>query len=248
MGRQNRTNDERNHLNDRRYDNNRKERHDRRTDYGNRNNQQQINRRNEDSDHDERVLAAIDKRNRNYADAVRNQMSTGPNQNNDVNVPIHEKISINRRQSRRNMNHQRMDRPREDEPNYNRTSRPREGAHCPREDYPLMGHPREGDRLERQQDSRNNGEKDREIEILRKKIEKLERSRTGAERVLSHYSKDMDEPPKNVMGAQQQGPSDNNLNLVEMQNFIKGAMATINNFAKQLNKVTGTTQTPSDRS
>ena len=58
----------------------------------------------------------------------------------------------------------------------------------------------------------------------------------------------MDEPPKSVTGAQQQGPSENQLNLVEMQNFIKDAMATMQDFAKQLNKVTGTTQTPTDRS
>ena len=101
-----------------------------------------------------------------------------------------------------------------------------------REDFP---------RLER------NNDKDREIAALRNKVEQLQRNRTGAERVLSHYSNDEIAPPKNATGAQQ-GPSSDQLNLDEMRNYIQGALATLNGFNQQLNKATGSAPTPTDRS
>ena len=179
--------------------------------------------------HDTRVIAAIDRRTRDQA---------GPSSRVD-NTPLHERIAIGKRPSRRNMRSNTRS-PREDTTQRNNNDNrenntPREentrGIINTHEDFP---------RLER-------NDKDREIAALRNKVEQLQRNRTGAERVLSHYSNDGNEPPKNVTGAQQ-GPNGDQLNLDEMKNYIQGALATLNGFAQQLNKATGSAPTPTDRS
>ena len=90
------------------------------------------------------------------------------------------------------------------------------------------------------------GDKDKEIEALRRKINELETSRD--ERVVNHYTKnDKNGQPKNANGAQDhQGPSQT-MNLNEMQTFIKDALATISAFAKRLDPQTDSAPTPSDK-
>ena len=76
---------------------------------------------NSDSEHDERVLAAIDKRTGNYAGAVKGPRAHG------LEAPIHERIALGKRNSNRNIRDPRdrndrgdhpppRDRPREDKP------------------------------------------------------------------------------------------------------------------------------------
>ena len=177
--------------------------------------------------HDTRVLAAIERRTRDQ--------EAGPSNRVD-NRPIHERIAIAKRPSRRNM---RSHSPREDTAQRNNNGNRMNNT--PREENMRVNTREDFPRLER------NNDKDREIAALRNKVEQLQRNRTGAERVLSHYSNDEIAPPKNATGAQQ-GPSSDQLNLDEMRNYIQGALATLNGFSQQLNKATGSAPTPTDRS
>ena len=177
--------------------------------------------------HDTRVLAAIERRTRDQ--------EAGPSNRVD-NRPIHERIAIAKRPSRRNM---RSHSPREDTAQRNNNGNRMNNT--PREENMRANTHEDFPRLER------NNDKDREIAALRNKVEQLQRNRTGAERVLSHYSNDEIAPPKNATGAQQ-GPSSDQLNLDEMRNYIQGALATLNGFSQQLNKATGSAPTPTDRS
>ena len=177
--------------------------------------------------HDTRVLAAIERRTRDQ--------EAGPSNRVD-NRPIHERIAIAKRPSRRNM---RSHSPREDTAQRNNNGNRMNNT--PREENMQVNTREDFPRLER------NNDKDREIAALRNKVEQLQRNRTGAERVLSHYSNDEIAPPKNATGAQK-GPSSDQLNLDEMRNYIQGALATLNGFSQQLNKATGSAPTPTDRS
>lgn len=181
----------------------------------------QKDRRNEQNQHNERVIAAIDRRNerRNYADAVRNNTprengsGRGPTINRREDVPLHERIALSRRNSNRSMDPRRRD----DEPRQ-------------------LSNPNQNERLL--------DEKDREIRILRRRLESREQNNDNLETVTSHYSREETTLPKNGNGAQL-GPSA--VNLDEMRRFLKEAMGTINAFAKQLNVPTGTEPTHSDK-
>ena len=189
-----------------------------------------------DQGHDERVLAAMDRRNertRNYAEAVRNPRDIGLTRRSsnyrkeEQIVPLHERIALSRRQSKRNM------RPREDDQHH------RNNSNRPREDEPHYQRNNSNQRRET--------EKDHEIESLRKRLENLERSRNHPESVTNHYLKDDNtEQPKNGIGAQTD-PGPSNTNLSEMQRFIKEAIGTISAFARQLNVLTDSEQTHLDK-
>ena len=219
-----------------------------------RRNQSEVNRREtrgdrhtrNNEDDNARVLSVINNRNQNYADATRNQVSTNRDQ------PLHERISLNRRNSRNNLRQERG--PREDQ-----YSNPREG-NGPREDpqrhandIPREGHsrhngarsratedrPREGqgryDRETRPREdlNRHDDERDILIQSLHQRIEGLERNRMEPQQGTSILSEDTHQ--KNGQGAQQhQGPRAKTLE--EMQTYLAEAMATISEFAKQLSE------------
>ena len=178
-------------------------------------------RRNGQNEHNERVIAAIDRRNerRDYADAARNnaprENSSGwrPTINRREDAPLHERIALSRRNSNRNMDPRR----REDEPRQ-------------------LWNPDQNEQLL--------DKKDREIRILRRRLESKEQNNDNLETVTSHYSRDESTLPKNGNGAQ---PGPSGVDLDEMRRFLKEAMGTINAFAKQLNVPTGTEPTHSNK-
>ena len=183
------------HLNDRDRDTGNQERNERRSgrrDYEDRRpenhrrpeNQRYVTNhyRNQDQ-HNERVLAVIDRRTGNdyhsYAGAVK---EGGPRAN--LELPIHERL-LGRRNSRRNFRERATERP--------------------REDYPPLQHdpPREDHQRARETNHTTTRDpRDREIEALRKRIENMEQTRLGNEneRVTSHYTSDTGAFPKTGRG------------------------------------------------
>jgi hypothetical protein len=233
-----------NHRNDDRrsnYDTNRRE---------NRNNRQAGASNEVDN---ERLLSVIDNRNRNYAEATRNQVSNTNNHNhNRGDEHLHELIS--RRNSRSNFRQERSrtteDRPREIQSrNQERDTRPRDDRNRPNEDRDVRALHQKIEVLERETRSReernrNNDDRDTLIQSLHQKIEVLERRRTEPE----HESNigPAGSQPKNDQGAHHhQGPRARTLE--EMQAYLADAMATISEFAKQLSGPTASTPTHSDK-
>ena len=232
-----------------------------------RRNQSDVNRRDtrgdrqarNNEDENARVLSVINNRNRNYAEATRNQVSN----TNRGDLPLHERIALNRRNSRNNLRQERG--PREDqynnprEGNGPREDPPRHANDLPREGYNRHNgarsrvtedRPREGqghhDREIRPRDdlNRHNDERDILIQSLHQRIEGLERNRTEPQQGTSILSEDTHR--KNGQGAQQhQGPRAKTLE--EMQAYLAEAMATISGFAKQLNEPTVSKQTRLDK-
>jgi hypothetical protein len=214
-----------------------------------------------------RVLSVINNRNQNYAEETRNQVSNTNHNRGDATLPIHERISLNRRKSRNNLRQERSPRedqynnpregnsPREDPPRHS-NDHPREGAYHQNGDRnPMMGNrPREGQSHHRdgrethpqENINRHTNDRDTLIEALQQKIENLERNRSEPQQRTSNCSNETNQHPKNGPGAQQhQGPRAKNLE--EMQAYLAEAMATISEFAKQLSGPTGSKQTHSDK-
>ena len=158
---------------------------------------------------------------------------------NQRDAPIHERITLGSRSSRRNMN-ERNEHPREDFPplrgspredNYRNTSSLR-GS--PREDnHRNSASPREGDAVS----------KDREIAELRKQIDSLQRERRGE----TNLTTPDDDQSKNGERAQR-GPNHNNpVNQEEIRTYIQTAMETLQGFVTQLSLQTNTGMTHSDK-
>ena len=170
---------------------------------------------------------------------------------NDRDLDIHEKISLERRNSRRNVRMRNVspgedfpplerERPRENNTNQRNHMNPREGNdhnERPREDsanQQTRPNPREG--------NDNNRAKDNEIEALRRRIASLQRDRTNGEQSSSHHVSDDDS--KNDKRAQV-GPT-NPMSNMDMQAYIRTAMETICGFAEQLSLQSGTERTHTD--
>ena len=209
--------------------------------------QRETNHENSGRDHNDRVIATIERRNARlgYADAVKtyqNRDGDSRNHREGDQTPIHEKIALNRKPSRRNTspgdnnNHRRVDE--RDQRKHDHD--PREGDGRNKHHGMDARNPREGDR------TLQNNNKDREIEALRRKINELETGRN--ERIINHYTKnDENDLSKNANGAQDhQGPSQK-MSPNEMQMYIKEALNTISAFATQLGAQTGSAPTPTDK-
>ena len=194
-----------------------------------------------------RVIATIEQRNARmgYADAVKtyqNRDGDPRNHREGDQTPIHEKIALNRKPSRRNTspgdnnNHRRVDE--RDQRKHDHD--PREGDGRNKHHGMDARNPREGDR------TLQNNNKDREIEALRRKINELEMGRN--ERIINHYTKnDENGQSKNVNGAQHQPGPSQKMSPNEMQTYIKEALNTISAFATQLGAQTGSAPTPTDK-
>ena len=197
---------------------------------------------------EERVLEAIDRRTRNYVAATNGVR--GPRAN-DRDLDIHEKISLGRRNSRRNMRIRNdspgedfppleRERPRDDRTNQRNHMSPREGND--RNERPREDHPNQQNRPNPREGNDNNRAKDNEIEALRRRIASLQRERTNGEQVSSHYIPDDDSKNDNRA---QVGPT-NPLSNMDMQAYIKTAMETICGFAEQLSLQNGSERTHTD--
>ena len=200
---------------------------------------------------EERVLEAIERRTRN--NVVATNSYRGPRAN-DKDLDIHEKISLSRRNSRRNMRNRNdspgedfpplgREHPRDDRTNQRGQMSPREGNdnnERPREDHlnqQNRSNPREG--------NDNNRAKDNEIEALRRRIASLQRERTNGEQPSSHYIPETTGDDSKNGNRAQVGPT-NPPNNMDMQAYIKTAMETICGFAEQLNLQNGSGRTHTD--
>ena len=206
-------------------------------------------------DDNERLLSVINNRNRNYAEATRNQLQVSDTNNHNQNrgdEHLHELIS--RRNSRSNLRQERNratgDHPREILSRNERDTRPREDRNRNEDrDVQIRALHQKIDVLERETHSRedrnrNNDNRDVLIQSLNRKIEVLEQRRTEPEQGPSNAQAGSQQ--KNDQGAQQhQGPRARTLE--EMQAYLADAMATISEFAKQLSGPTASTQTHSDK-
>ena len=164
-----------------------------------------------------RVMEVIERRNNNPT-------GRGPRANNN-NQPLHEKIALSRRNSRRNLANN-DDSPREDFPPLRRETRNDQQLTNQIDD---MGRER----------SRTN-----EIEALRRRIDALQRERSSS--LNHHTNENTNESSKNGDGAQ--GPSVTPTNDGDMKQFIKNALATISAYAERLDRSSDSTRTLSEMS
>ena len=145
---------------------------------------------------------------------------------NQRDAPIHERISLGRKSSRRNVS-----------ANMNNVD--------PREDFPPLRHSPREDSSRNTAGPREGGERsrDREISELRKQISDLQRERWGE---TSHRTSEEDQSKNG--GRAQQGLTNNNVpNQEDIRNYIQTAMETLQGFATQLNLQTNTGMTHSDK-
>ena len=216
------------------------------------------------SDHDERVIAAIDQKNErqqnhhnnnnNYAAAVRNGRNNGNtygnernrydgdrgngqshgnhsqnnqsrkssfrnlrreqedtrNNHNNQDTPLHERIALSRRNSRRNIG----------------SNRNQENGRS------------------RNEDGGSVGNKEQEIAELRNRLQALENQ---PEQVISHHVPNQETNSKNEREAQRE-TGQNATDINEMKQYLVGVLAAISDFDKRLTMQLNTGPTPSDRS
>jgi hypothetical protein len=198
--------------------------------FGNNNNFDSRNNNRGDRAFEERVLEVIERRTRNHAGATG---SRGPRANDTDDSPIHERISLGRRNSRRNVRARTNESPREDSPPLSR-ERPRED-HANHQSWTS---PREGNDINRT--------RDHEIEALRKKIESLERERNG-EQVTSHYVLETTGEGSKNGDLAQEGPNKHPKSNMDMKAYIKNAMEIICGFAEQLDQPNGSARIHLDK-
>ena len=164
-----------------------------------------------------RVIEVIERRNNNPT-------GRGPRANNN-NQPLHEKIALSRRNSRRNLANN-DDSPREDFPPLRRETR---------DDQQLTN---------RMDDTGRERSRNNEIEALRRRIDALQRERNNS--LNHHTTESTNESSKNGDGAQ--GPSVIPTNDGDMKQFIKSALATISAYAERLDRPSDSARTLSETS
>ena len=157
--------------------------------------------------------------------SFRNLMREQENEQNEGH-PLHERIALSRRNSRRNVTQ-----------SENQGSRPRN------ED---SGNTYRGNqRYERRNDDGGNvGDKDREIAELRSQLRTLEQNQP--EQVLSHHIPDIETGSKNDNVAQRE-KGQNVTEISDMKKFLVGVLETIRAFDKRLTTQLNTSPTPSDK-
>ena len=165
-----------------------------------------------------RVIEVIERR-------TNNQTNRGPRATLNNQPPIHEKIALSRRNSRRNL-------ARNDE--------------SPREDFPPLRRetreePHDTNRMD---DAGRERARNNEIEALRKRIEALQRERTNTTNLPTIEISDG--ASKNGGGAQ--GPSSEPTNDMDMKQYIRNALAIISGFAERLEQQSDSALTRSETS
>ena len=164
-----------------------------------------------------RVIEVIERRNNNPT-------GRGPRANNN-NQPLHEKIALSRRNSRRNLAH---------------------NNESPREDFPPLRRETGDDQqpTNRMDDMGRERSRNNEIEALRRRIDALQRERNNSSN--HHTTESTNESSKNGNGAQ--GPSVIPTNDGDMKQFIKSALATISAYAERLDRPSDSARTLSETS
>ena len=165
-----------------------------------------------------RVIEVIERR-------TNNQTNRGPRATLNNQPPIHEKIALSRRNSRRNLARN-DDSPREDFPPLRRETREE---------------PQDTNRMD---DAGRERARNNEIEALRKRIEALQRERTNTTNLPTIEISDG--ASKNGGGAQ--GPSSEPTNDMDMKQYIKNALAIISGFAERLEQQSDSALTRSETS
>ena len=165
-----------------------------------------------------RVIEVIERR-------TNNQTNRGPRATLNNQPPIHEKIALSRRNSRRNLARN-DDSPREDFPPLRRETREE---------------PHDTNRMD---DAGRERARNNEIEALRKRIEALQRERTNTTNLPTIEISDG--ASKNGGGAQ--GPSSEPTNDMDMKQYIRNALAIISGFAERLEQQSDSALTRSETS
>ena len=150
------------------------------------------------------------------------------NEQNDVH-PLHERIALSRRNSRRNIG--------QNGNQGNQGNRPRNEDNG-NGDNGNQGHGRP------RNDVGNASDKDREIADLRSRLRTLEQNQP--ERVLLHHVPNTETNQKNDNGAQRE-KGQNTTDITEMKKFLVGVLETISAFDRRLTTQLNTSPTPSDK-
>ena len=154
-----------------------------------------------------------------------NQVTTsrGPRATTNNEPPIHERVALSRKNSRRNLARNDV---------------------SPREDFPpLRRVTREGPQhTNRMDDARRERSRNNEIEALRKRIDALQRERTGS--ANPQMIDNSDDTSKNGVWAQ--GPSSRPTNDTDMKTYIKSALEIICGYAERLDQQSGSAMTHSE--
>ena len=163
-----------------------------------------------------RVIEVIERR-------TNNQTNRGPRATLNNQPPIHEKIALSRRNSRRNL-------ARNDE--------------SPREDFPPLRRETHEDpqRTNRMEDAGRERSRNNEIEALRKRIDALQRERTNSTNPQVIVTSE--DASKNGEGAQ--GPSSLPINDTDMKTYITSALEIICGYAERLDRRSGSAMTRSE--
>ena len=160
--------------------------------------------------------------------SFQNLMREQENEQNDVH-PLHERIALSRRNSRRNIG--------QNGNQGNQGNRPRNEDNG-NGDNGNQGHGRP------RNDVGNASDKDREIADLRSRLRTLEQNQP--ERVLLHHVPNTETSQKNDNGAQRE-KGQNTTDITEMKKFLVGVLETISAFDRRLTTQLNTSPTPSDK-
>ena len=191
------------------------------------NNNNTYTRNTNDDQSQQRIIEVIESRNNNQATERRNNnqatTSRGPRATTKNEPPIHERVALSRKNSRRNLAHNDV---------------------SPREDFPpLSRETRENpQRTNRMDDAGRERSRNNEIEALRKRIDALQRERTNS--TNHQIIENLDDASKNGDGAQ--GPSSRPTNDTDMRTYIKSALEIICGYAERLDQQSGSEMTRSE--